>query len=308
LRYSKLHLSRNDITAAFANRSMTDKPQPDLPHPRKFMCAFHSLLHWYYHLPNHPGKLRIYYWLRSLPGLRHAVSNTSFGILKLDILDYVQHEIFLNSVYEPRTFRRFMSLLSVGDCAIDVGANIGQYALGAASKVGDTGIVLAIEPNPHCCEQLLWNRRANPHGKVIEVILSAISDPPELLEFGIPPTSALGLSRPLSLGSGQESFWVRPVTLNSLLTNFSISAIRVIKIDVEGGEFTVLRSLLDHSEIRPEHIIFEFLPDSFGYGVRPGDFCRYLAEFRYDLLTVEGDEFEPGKIPPEGNVWARLQN
>jgi hypothetical protein len=46
---------------------------------------------------------------------------------------------------EERLFARYLRL---GDCVIDVGANIGTVTLMAASRVGPQGSVYAFEPHP----------------------------------------------------------------------------------------------------------------------------------------------------------------
>ena len=79
-----------------------------------------------------------------------------------------------------------------------------------------------------------------------------------------------------------------------------------MKIDVEGGELSVMKSLFNFNTLKPKHIIFEFLPDKFSYGVSPVAFCEYLEGLGYQLKTVDGDRFQLDGPLPESNVWAEL--
>jgi hypothetical protein len=79
----------------------------------------------------------------------------------------------------------------------------------------------------------------------------------------------------------------------------------VMKLDVEGYEFRILRSLFAAATLRPCNILFEYLPREFDVG--EGDLA-WLKNEGYDLFTVEGRPYEPGTRPPDDNLWARHIN
>lgn len=91
--------------------------------------------------------------------LRPLGTNAAFAmhLLKRDTSSLV--EVFVNNVYEK------FSRISRGDVVVDCGAYIGEFAVRAAQKVGDTGLVLAFEPNPQslalCRRNVAYNRCAN---------------------------------------------------------------------------------------------------------------------------------------------------
>jgi FkbM family methyltransferase len=120
-----------------------------------------------------------------------------------------------------------------GDVFWDVGAHKGFVSLAAASLVGTSGSVVAVEPssvNRAFLERhLRWNRVGNA-----KVIASALSDREGEATFG-----GRGSSVAFKLGTGSERVPVR--TLASLAQELGLTGSSVLKIDVEGEEAAVLR-------------------------------------------------------------------
>lgn len=67
------------------------------------------------------------------------------------------------------------NFLRSGDIFVDVGANVGQLSLAAASEVGPCGRVIAIEPHPKTHRYLVGNIRLNSFNN-IESYNAAIGD------------------------------------------------------------------------------------------------------------------------------------
>lgn len=135
--------------------------------------------------------------------------------------------------YEVRRFRLFERLIDEGDCVWDVGAHRGYATLIAASRVGDRGSVVAFEPasvNRWYLERhTRWNRATNV--RVCPFALGA-SD-------GRSTIGGEGSSVSFAMGEGSEPVQVR--SLDSLVARRSFEKPTLIKIDVEGFEYQVLR-------------------------------------------------------------------
>ena len=69
----------------------------------------------------------------------------------------VSEELYLFHVHEPTSTEKYLACLSHGDHVLDVGSNIGYYAVLAADKVGRTGRVIGCEPSPGVFEILKQN-------------------------------------------------------------------------------------------------------------------------------------------------------
>jgi FkbM family methyltransferase len=150
----------------------------------------------------------------------------------------------------------YAGFMTRGDLVFDVGANVGEYsdmflALGAR--------VVAIEPNPACCEKL--RSVANRGNLVIENC--AIGDAEGIAsmhifsEHGLSTLSNEWYQIVRKSAIHKHASWsgtidVKVVTLDSLVAKYGIPAF--IKIDVEGFEDHVLAGM----SFPPQALSFEF--------------------------------------------------
>lgn len=284
------------------NKLREGQPVKDVPIPTS-----HRLIARYARAPNHPSKLRVLRYICQLLRIDGILASTQHGLMRLNATDFVKARLLIDGVFEPRTTALIESLLNEGDCFVDVGANIGSFSLSAARKVGPTGKVLAIEPFPENCADLLENRRLNALQDVIEVASMAVNDVDAFLQFSVPDATNRGMSREVhDLEIKSDIYRVKGVLLRELIQNAGLPHVDAMKMDVEGSELRVLRGLFGSSEAfpPPSHIIFEFLPDDFDYGATPDVLLQFLADHGYRLATVEGSNYERGDVIPENNLWA----
>ena len=247
-------------------------------------------------------------WIRRFFNLNIVVAETAAGLMRLNICDFVQTRIFLDGAFEPKTLQLVQNLLRPGDCFVDVGANVGQYSLAAARRVGELGQVVAIEPNPEICTDLFYNRKLNQYEKIIRIVTVAASNEDHLINFSVPLAANRGMSRETTACEAATTDWytVGGVRLSEILLALSIRCTAVVKIDVEGSELRVLQGLLDETRFdAPNHIVFEFVPESFSYGRSPAELIEFLEGWRYEILTITGLAYVPGESVPENNLWAR---
>jgi FkbM family methyltransferase len=125
---------------------------------------------------------------------------------------------------------------------IDVGANAGVYAFSAANKVGDLGLVLAIEPFSQCVSYLQETCRINNLTQV-KVIAAAASDRHEMIKLAIGSASELNQiiteAESANFANYEE---VESITLDALCAGLEgLNRVDIIKIDAEGHELQVLR-------------------------------------------------------------------
>lgn len=262
------------------------------------------LLRFYWHMPDHPLKLRLYDWLRASRPFRHVTARFGYGTFRLDLIDYVQHAMFLHGCYEPRSLALFRSLIDTGGTVIDLGANIGQYTLAAAQAVGAGGRVIAVEPHPGVCARLLDNIGLSHVEDRVLPVTSPLADSAGFIEFGLPGPGALGTMRPKKEGE-RRGLLTMGVRMHELAGRLGIADVGVMKVDIEGYDLSVIDDMLRNSALRPRHILFEYLPSRFDYGMADETLAAYFSEFGYQLLTIEGAPYTPGEPVPEENLWAR---
>jgi len=125
-------------------------------------------------------------------------------------------------------------LLREGDTYIDVGANYGTVSMVAASCVGASGKVIAIEPGP-TVSKLLTKTFANSAN--VTVCPMAISETEGLVEFFESDSSVLS---GLSSQNGASAVNVQSKPLDAIVAEHGLP--QVLKVDVEGSEERVFRS------------------------------------------------------------------
>jgi len=162
--------------------------------------------------------------------------------------DFMQfQDVVRTGSYELATTRLLTDIIRPGDVFVDVGANIGYYSALALSRVGATGKVIAIEPNPDAYVRLQRNMVLNGAGSRLRMIQSALSDHHgrvKLRLFGDDDgLSSVVASTERNIPiSSTRSIDVEASTFDSL---FPAERVNVVKIDVEGAELAVLRGMRD---------------------------------------------------------------
>jgi FkbM family methyltransferase len=134
-------------------------------------------------------------------------------------------------------FVGFMNLASGATVLWDVGALFGVFSL-AFTLTGKGRRALAFEPNPSSSAKLKECLKLNPAAKV-EVFESAVGLPGEVVEFerGFHYTAVAGLSvRP----NEKDLTRTETVSIDELIERGAAPP-DIIKIDVEGHEFEVLK-------------------------------------------------------------------
>jgi FkbM family methyltransferase len=151
----------------------------------------------------------------------------------------VSEELHLFGVHEPVSTHEYLACLSLGDHVLDIGSNIGYYALLAADKVGPSGRVIGCEPASGVFEILERNVRRSDltNIEVFPCAIGAQSGSLEFYESEIPNWGSVFQNNKLMQ---TRTSTVTAKTVDEIvgsISNFHPSAIRM---DVEGAELLVL--------------------------------------------------------------------
>ncbi|MHB2168249.1 FkbM family methyltransferase [Alsobacter sp. R-9] len=164
---------------------------------------------------------------------------------------------------------------------VDVGANVGGYALFVAARAGATGRVLAVEPQPVVFERLVYNIRQNPFGTVKAVDCAVADKAGELTLFV--DTKNHGESSVKFVGlSGGPAVKVAAKTLIQLLDEEGFDRVDAIKLDVEGAEDLILEPFL---RTAPESLLPRLFLIENGTGRWQIDLPELLREKGYALVA-----------------------
>ncbi|MDH5536773.1 MAG: FkbM family methyltransferase [Betaproteobacteria bacterium] len=209
--------------------------------------------------------------------------------------DQIQSRIYFFGVWEPQITAFVRERLTPGDIFIDVGANVGYYALLAASLVGDKGTVLAVEASPSIFGLLKDNVSLNGFAN-IELFNEAASDRPGFLEIFLAPDSNIGATTTVASEAVRKGYTreaqVRARTLSAIVGKDRLLDARLIKMDVEGAEASVIkgiRSFLPQLADRTEWI-FEVSPRAIrSQGSSPDELLDSFRISGYKLYQIKND-------------------
>jgi FkbM family methyltransferase len=146
-----------------------------------------------------------------------------------------------------------------GGVFVDVGANVGTYAMVLARQVGEGGTVIAIEPHPITHARLAFNRAASG---ITQVDLVAAAAGPADGELLIETDGDnLGASHIVSGEPSGRAIRVPSLRLQRILGDADVSHVDALKIDVEGFEDRVLTGFFREAPpaLWPRAVVIEHL-------------------------------------------------
>jgi FkbM family methyltransferase len=168
--------------------------------------------------------------------------------------EVLQQHVYYFGEWEPDLTAWVRETLSAGDGFIDVGANVGYFTLLAASAVGPSGRVVAVEPAPALYRQLVMNVRRNRFGHV-RCVEAAAADADKEIQLFAGTESHEGLATVVEeLSAGTVTERVRGARASSIITPDEMRRARLVKIDVEGAEWAVLVGMEDLWELAREDL------------------------------------------------------
>ncbi len=156
--------------------------------------------------------------------------------------DMLARDVFFAGCFAAQEIAFVRAVLRRGMKFADVGANWGLFTLVAAHLVGESGQVVALEPDPRILPKLKGNVERNglKHIKVFDVA-AADQDSNLILAAHDHEGENWGISRLVERASPTQcTFTVQSRRLDSLLDEAELDIIDLLKIDVEGAEDRVL--------------------------------------------------------------------
>lgn len=146
-----------------------------------------------------------------------------------------------------------------GGVFVDVGANVGTYAMALARHVGASGKVIAIEPHPVTHARLAFNQTASGFAQVALVAAAAgASDGELLIETD---GDNLGASHIVTGHPAGTAIKVPSLRLQRILGDAGVAHVDALKIDVEGYEDRVLTGFFKDAppSLWPRAVVIEHL-------------------------------------------------
>ncbi len=196
--------------------------------------------------------------------------------------------------YEPRVMSALRRLLKPTSVAIDIGANIGVFAV-VMARLCPRGTVYAFEPAVETYGYLVANLEANGGGNAVAEQVAAYGTT-GTVQFvfspGYPPGSFVG-ERPTP---GGETRTVEAVRIDDYVERLGIDRVDLIMVDAEGAEVSVLQGAVATLARHRPALLVEMNPallQRLG-----GTSYRELADLlrrHHDLYAI-GDDGAPARI------------
>ena len=205
-------------------------------------------------------------------------------------------------IEEPDLMHFFARHIQPGDQVIDAGACVGVFTLMLSRLVGDTGTVLAFEPDPVNYERLCQNLKLN-------AMQNVVASP-----FGLWSTNCWlkfsslrnGYSSVLRMTDPDTNVITVPaLTLDQVLTKEDHP--RLLKLDCEGSEVEILKGAQAALRRGIDYVIVEFhFPILDIIQVTEKQIREDMAALGYDAFVLLPDGETPMFIPPDKTLNVRM--
>lgn len=176
-------------------------------------------------------------------------------LVRLD--DFVGRTIYYFGDLDAKLTWICKKLLGPGDTVLDVGANCGVVSIYASKMVGPTGHVHAFEPQPDLAELMQKSVEIGGYSQV-SVHNIALSENEGVMNMLIPADNSGAASLSAQTAVPGKTIQVQVKRTADYLSGLNLGKVRLMKLDVEGHEESVLRGALDFFRDRgPDVIVFE---------------------------------------------------
>jgi len=161
----------------------------------------------------------------------------------------ISSELIIYKIHEPLTTSLIIKKLTKGMHCIDIGSNIGYYAILESSKIGNNGMVWSVEPSPQNFETLSKNIILNQR-KNIKCYNIAIGSGNGKIDFLISKKSNWSKIKNESdhIENGDKIIQVDIMTLDSFSEKNEIEKVDLLRMDVEGYERNIIEGSMNFLE------------------------------------------------------------
>jgi len=198
------------------------------------------------------------------------------------------NEVIVNNTYQKKDFK-----IKKGEHWVDLGGNVGAFAVLALSKGATVDIY---EPDPFSCKMIEKNLKVNDYdANIIQKAVVANDKKKMTMYVG----NNMNVWRnSLYKNWGNEKFTIDCVHYENVITKDSI-----VKMDIEGAEMAILESMQEF----PKKMVYEW---SFDIDPSLTRYREILKKMKKRYKSIRGTEFnldfvewQKSWFPPCANVY-----
>jgi FkbM family methyltransferase len=203
----------------------------------------------------------------------------------------ISRELMLHRTREPVSTGTLKSILKKGDVVLDIGANIGYYALMEAHIVGENGKVYACEPVPDTFKILKKNTRLNGF-RNIALFKQAFADENKEVDMYVSSKSNIAaMIKRVAHDKGRIK--VSTITVDDFLKDKETPSF--LRMDVEGYETEIIKGM---SEVLKNNALKNIFIEI--------HFMSLPVTKSVELLsTLKKNGFEVNSSAPDAAYWLR---
>jgi FkbM family methyltransferase len=201
--------------------------------------------------------------------------------------NYIECTILGTGTYEDDIKKLINISLKDGENALDIGGNIGLQSIRMSKCVGSNGKIYAFEPLTYLQEKFKKNVQLNRVDNVV-LIPYALSNEEGDLEFTININSYNQGTFSLTHNSnGAEKQVVNIKIADNLPEIQNLNTLSLIKIDVEGFEFQIIKGLEKTIQKHRPRIIFEYDENYWkNSGQKIEDCYSFFSSLNYTIYQI----------------------
>ncbi len=248
-------------------------------------------------------------------GFRGKSKHYTYEIHDIDLGDNIVHFACWSHPHRGEAIKTVTSqmidayreILNEGDFCIDIGAQTGDTTVPMAVAAGVNGCTLALEPNPYVYHVLEKNARANSHVANIKTMMAAAGTYEGFMKFEYSDAGFCngGLHKNIPAIKHGHPFMLEVFCINlekELREDYPelLSRLKFIKVDAEGYDLYILRSIRDIIKVyRPIIKAEVFKRTDTKYCA---ELLSFFSELGYLVYKIIDEPIGAGPVLTENNL------
>ena len=244
--------------------------------------------------------------------IKHLYRFIVINFLKANTVKIDGHKLFLDSEDSLRlsVYGQFEAFetevikkeIKEGDVVLDIGANIGYYALIFAKLVGPKGKVFAFEPDPENFALLNKNIKINEYKNVVLINKAVSNEVGEIKLYLNEYNKANHQIYPSK--NHRKSILIQTTRLDDFFKDYK-GKIDFVKIDIEGAEYLAIQGMSNLlNKNKNIKIITEFYPCWLeNFNVKSEEYLKLLSKHGFKLYNLNKNAVKKTSIPDLSKVY-----